>query len=1005
MRLTFGEYELDTSRCELLRGGSPCHVEPQVFDVLAYLVENRDRLVTRHELIEKIWGHSFITDSTLSSRVMAARRAIGDSGQAQRLIKTLHGRGFRFIAPVREEGGESVRAEAQVRPGRSDAAGAPALRAPPVKWSHPEPDAGEGIAGPDDLLVGRDAELDYLEELLDEAMLGARRVVFLTGEVGIGRTALLERFVESARRRGGVGVAAGQCVDQHGPGEAYMPVLEAIGRYCSQPASEGLVALLWRVAPTWLGQMPSLIGADELMLLRDRTRGPTREGMLREMVEALESWTAEHPLLLVLEDLHWSDPSTLHLLDYLARRKESARLLVVGTYRPTRPEGEGTILSSVVQELRLHGLCSERSLGPLTEEDTREYLRRRFRSPGISRSLVRLIHARTEGNPLFMRSLVDDWLRRGVLVAGAELRLRPVASESLTTEIPLTLRRLIEQQIGQHAPAEIDVLETASVAGPEFAAAAVAAGLGEDAEAVEARCERLARCGSFLSARPPEEWPEGTTSGRYAFAHHLYREVLYDRIPAGRRTRLHREIGLRLEAAYGAESPQRAAELAVHFVEGRDPARAIRYLHRAAEQCTSRGAYGEAAEQLERAMGILRQHPELPGADRLELGIVRSLGPVLIATRGWRDGDAERALVRARELAQRLEDRPELAAVLYSTATMHEIRGEYRTSQALVEECLGLGVSGDELRVQSQELLACSLFHQGAFAASFREAQQGLDHFDPDRHRTLTASHGANPGISCHYWTGLSLWFLGSPDRALRSVRAAVSMAEAAASSSHRISPEVYAARLHQHRREPHLVIGHSEMARSLADQHGFTFHFALATILRGWARAASGETDSGLRELRDGLDAHERTGAAIVRPYCLGLLAEVLGWADRPDEGLTALAEAIRLIGKHSRSFFWEAELYRLRGDLMLQRGDPYDEAEHSFRHALDVARRQSARSLELRIGISLHRLTPRLRTDESLLRSAYESFGEGRDSPDLQEAERLLFGPGPAPAPPLPV
>jgi DNA-binding winged helix-turn-helix (wHTH) protein len=520
MRYSFGQYEVDTQRRELRHDGEPRSVEPQVFDVLAYLLQHRDRLVTRRELTGAVWGHNFITSSTLGSRLMAARRAVGDSGSEQSLIRTVHGRGFRFVAPVRVHHGAEALA-----------------------------DTSEGAGGSDALFVGREAEVEHLEELLATALRGARRLVFITGEAGIGRTALVEEFLGRARARGGVGVACGQCVDQHGPGEAYMPVLEAVGRLCREPVNHDLIPLLRRHAPSWLAQLPGLLRAGELRALQGRVQGTTRERMLREMVETLEAWAAIRPLVLVVEDLQWSDPSTLHLLDLLARRREAARLLVVGSCRPTGGGAGGPRVRSLVDELSVHGLCSELALHPLTEPATLAYLERRCHPDELPAGLARLVHERAGGNPLFMRSLVDDWVRRGVLSRSeGAWRLRDTPG-SLTTEIPLTLRRLIGEQIGQRSPAEGDLLEAASVAGVEFSAGVVAAALGQGVEEVEERCERLVGEGGLLQPREPHRLPDGSLEGRYSFVHHLYREVLYDRIPPGRRARLHRQIGARLEEA------------------------------------------------------------------------------------------------------------------------------------------------------------------------------------------------------------------------------------------------------------------------------------------------------------------------------------------------------------------------------------------------------------------------------------------------------------------------
>ncbi|NOT54898.1 MAG: AAA family ATPase [Deltaproteobacteria bacterium] len=270
-----------------------------------------------------------------------------------------------------------------------------------------------------------------------------------------------------------------------------MPILEALGRLCREPGGERLIALLNQHAPTWLVQMPTLLNATELEAVQRKVQGATRERMLREMTEAIEAITAERPLVLWLEDLHWSDPSTLELLALLARRREAARLLVIGTYRPVDVIISEHPLRAMKQELQLHGQCEELAMRLLTEDAVREYLAMRFSAGALLTSplptLAHAIHERTEGNPLFMVTVVTDLLAHGT-VDGTAVELRT----------PVTIRQMIEQQLERLPPEEQRLLEVASVAGVEFSAAAVAAGGEVTLEAVEERCGACARRGQFL---------------------------------------------------------------------------------------------------------------------------------------------------------------------------------------------------------------------------------------------------------------------------------------------------------------------------------------------------------------------------------------------------------------------------------------------------------------------------------------------------------------------------
>ncbi|HET9556529.1 MAG TPA: AAA family ATPase, partial [Actinomycetota bacterium] len=374
----FGDCQLDDQRYELRRAGVPCHLEPQVFEVLAHLVRHRDRVVPRTELLDEIWGSRFVTDSALASRVKAARRAIGDSGREQGVIRTVHGRGYQFLAPVQEGAGPDP--------------------VPPVA----------GVAP-----VGREAELERLGRLYGLAEAGRRQLVFVTGEAGIGKSTLVEAFAAGVERERAGLVARGQCLEQRGGPEPYLPVFDALDRLCR--ADPGAVALLSRLAPTWLIQMPALVEPGDRDDLGRRALGGTRERMLREAAEALEAVAAERPLVLVLEDLHWADPSTVDLLEWLARRPTPARLLLVGTYRPADALAGAAPIADTGAGLRLRGLASELRLGELGVPAVATVLGRDLPGADVPEELARLVHRRTDGVPLFVVQLARAWTDAGVL--------------------------------------------------------------------------------------------------------------------------------------------------------------------------------------------------------------------------------------------------------------------------------------------------------------------------------------------------------------------------------------------------------------------------------------------------------------------------------------------------------------------------------------------------------------------------------------------------------------
>ena len=907
----FDECELDTERFELRRKGERHHVEPQVFDVLVYLVEHRDRVVTREELLAQVWGHTYVSEATLSSRLMAARKAIGDSGRTQALIRTVRGRGYQFIGEVKHDR-------------------APAADQPP----------------PPRALVGRDRELGRLQAELEAALAGKRRTVFVTGEAGVGKTTLVEAFLARAGDNATLLRARGFCLEHRGTGEPYMPVLEALGRLCGERAGAPLLAALRDRAPTWLLQLPWLLSHDEMEVVRRAALGNTPERMLRELAEALEVLTSETPLVLVLEDLHWSDVSTLDLVSRLARREEPARLLLVCTYR----QGEGSV-AELQRELRVRGRCVELPLPFLSDEGVRLQLETRLPGSAVPSTLADLVHRRTDGNPLFVECLLDSWLDRGALERtdeGWELREEP---SRLAESVPDTLRDLIDQDVARLDAGDLEVLEAASVLGTEFVAAAV------PASDVEARCSRLARDGRLVRAVAETDWG-GEVSTRFAFVHDLHRELLYDRIPPGRRATLHRSVADRLEEGYGPDAPERAAEIALHCVRGHDASGALEYLRLAGEQALQRSGPREAVRHLTDALAQLEVASGVEEPERIELSLQAMLGPALLTTAGWSSPEAEHALRRALDLSERLGDERRLATSLYGLATLMEYRGDYPASEALLARSLALDPSQRDpsADLEAHELMACSLFHQGAFDRAIEQANRGLALYEPWRVHEGAAAFGEDPAVSCNDWAGLALGCVGMFGEAEQRIEAAISMASSPGRAHARAGALIHAARLHQLRGEPDAVEREARDALALAAEQGFAYQTAVAKMLLGWALSARGAGEDGLELLRAGLEEHRAMGSEMDRPYFLGLLAEVLIAREELETARSTLAEALAATD-NGRAFFYEAELHRLLGELRLRAADGLDAAAPHFHSAVDVARKQTARTLELRAALSLAR------------------------------------------------
>jgi tetratricopeptide (TPR) repeat protein len=485
-------------------------------------------------------------------------------------------------------------------------------------------------------------------------------------------------------------------------------------------------------------------------------------------------------------------------------------------------------------------------------------------------------------------------------------------------------------------------------------------------------------------------WPDGTVSAGFRFAHDLHRTVLYDRIPAGRRARLHAAVGGRLERAYGPAAAQHAAELAAQFVAGHDHARAVGYLQAAATQALGRSAPREAIQHLETLLATLPRLPEGPERDRAELVAQMSLGPALVATRGFASPEVEAAYTRAHELCVALDRPSEQSLVLHGLAAVAEFRGRYHRSEALLTRILGLGV--DELAVEAHELLACSTFHQGAAARAVGYAERGLALYAEGGDHGYLAPYGEHPAVCCHYWAALALWFLGRPDSALAHGEQARALA--AVHTYSLASAEVQLAYLHQFRGEPSETLRWAGQALATATDHGFPIRAAQAAILGGWARAVTGTGGDGVDRLRAGLAGYLATGAELDHPYYLGLLGEALAATDAgPGRGLAVVDQAIELVGT-ARPFYYLPELHRLRGDLLARDGRRVGQAAEAYGRAMELAAGHGSRSAELRAAIRLCRLPDRARPEgaRATLGRLYHRFDEGFGTPDLLAARALL-------------
>jgi DNA-binding winged helix-turn-helix (wHTH) protein/predicted ATPase len=974
--LQFGPYRLDSGPDRLWQDSKEIALRPKSLKVLAYLARHPGRLVTKEELREQVWGTTHVSDTRLRVTVHEVRAVLGDDQDSQEYLETVPGRGYRFAATNKTTALDDARSTLDVP-----------LRVVPAP------------------VVGRERELEHLVNRFLEANRGERRLIFLGGEPGVGKTTLVNLFLQHLAGRPHTTCARGQCVMHSGTGEAYAPVLEALGRVGNEASGHALIRVLARCAPMWLVQLPALVEGEQLERLQRQVQGATRDRMVRELNDALERLTAKDTLVLVLEDLHWSDVATLDMLASIAQRPEPARLLIVGTYRSAEAIIRAPELSVMLREFKGRGLCEQLDLELLTRGDVAAYVSARIDGES-TQDVATAVYERSDGNALFMVNLLEHLIEAQAIRRRDGHWVVDGASAALT-QIPQGLRPFIERRLDALSDEDQELLEAASVVGVEFVAAAVFAGLPhsgeeEDAERIETRLESLVSHMHLIDPCGTTVWPDGTHTACYRFGHALYREGLYEQIPEARRARLHRRVGERLQAAWGGDPREMAAAVAEHFERGHDPGNAARYRRMAGERALGKHAYHEAAQHLQAALEAFGQARTLPADGdpedpvRWELEVCTALGAALAVTRGHGAPEVGKVHARTRSLIEGLDDPATQFPILFNLWTLSTSAADLTESKRLVtrmSEAVARA-DNDEMALMFHSAKLRLAFFRAEYAESADSVRHALTLYDAFRDHDVPSRYAQEePGAIALGVDAWRLWLQGCPAQAATRDREARELAKHLDSPFGRAFAWAWSLASLQFRGETaQLERRVSELHRHCAEQ-GFPTWIAWATFFEGWVAGARGNEAEGIVLMAKGLGGWRGAGLRIVEPYLLALLSEACLRAGRIESAGERLAEARAQVEK-SGERWWEAELHRLEGEVLLAAagdGDRGDRAEACFRRALEVAGRQGATSLELRAALSLSRLGNSPDAHQRL-GEVVGRFTEGHDTADLRAAQTQL-------------
>ena len=866
-----------------------------------------------------------------------------------RFIETVHRRGYRFIAVV-DEGSDQAAIEAP--------AAAPAI-------------------------VGRDAELRRLREVLAASAGGQRRTLFVTGEAGIGKTTLLEELVEeipAGPQR--ILIGRGQCIEQRRDAEPYLPVLEAL-QSLSQADSE-VVELLKRFAPTWLVRMPWLLSPAELQNLQVQLMGAGPERMLREFTTALTEIARYTPLLIVLEDLHWSDAATIDLLAALARRRDPVPLMLLGSLRRGSAGGARLPIEELLPGLTTRHDAEELALGRLDDEASRACVARRLGGEAPA-ELIAAIDRHSGGSPLFLVTAVNHAVEQGWVVSREGHWQLTITGAALDAAIPDGLRQLIEVQATAMASEDRALLEVASVVGTELTVNVLAILLGQTVTEVETALMRIVARHRCLRR---------TAAGSFELTHALHQQVLYESIEPARRRQLHLEVARALAVDRGDRAGECAAELARHCERGGDYQAAARHLATAALNARARVAETEAAALLEHALRLISQVEASPQRQRREADLWIQLG----AVRGSLFGrGAELYIVpfnRAWELSVELDDVPRMFLSRMASFGYLCVTEQFRRAEEVCHDLLRLAdrLPMPDMLAVAHAAMGSVLLGIGRLRESREHLEKALATLNPYDPSTQLFRRLEDPEILCLTGLAWALAQLGYPDQARQRCALALELGRSRAPYHH-----VYclnaAATLAVFLDEADACLEYAEATLALAQEHGFDAFLPNATLLACWARERlSGAAGAGER-LAQALEAYRRSTQRFgMLPY-LALLAETHLNGGEIAAGLAVVTAAeARMESSGERAS--EGNLLRIKALLLDRAGRDREEVERCFELALGAARRNEARLSELRVAVSYAGWLANHSTERAreTLAPVYQWFGEGLDTPDVLRARRLL-------------
>lgn len=955
-RMCFSDYSLDREAGVLLRNGEPVAIRRKLWVALCLLLEQPGQLISFEDLRTSVWPGEAISVGSVANLIYELRRLLDDDAARPRFLETIPARGVRFIAAVTTSRGEDA----------------------------------------DSFFIGREVEMRRFEEAWVRVMRGERRLVVVSGEPGLGKTCLIERFLNTVKTSDKPRVLVGRCVEREGGAEAYLPVFDMLDAWHQSECTPGEVSiadLLRELAPRWARQIAWAAPGRVASALSAAEARPSQ--MMREIAAVFETAAAKRPLVLVFEDLHWADGATVDLLMRLIARSQPASLLLVASLRPA----EAAAGEHPVMQLRAapREQLTYMDLAPLNRDEVRGCLQEMFRNaPQIAEELLDDTLRRSGGNPLLVLVLARLFIEQGVVCRGPSgwiLGQNSVATNGSPSEV----ETLVAQQLRALPDDERQLLHAAAVAGEEFDAAAVAAALGLDVEPVDTELRRQSVHTFLLREVAVSSWPDGATAGRFRFRHGLYQEALYHDLPAARRAQLHRAIAGAIERGFAVALQGVVGVLAEHFEAAGDHPRAAEYLERAGLEMISRSAIREAAQYFRRALAQIVMLPSDAQRWACEVRVRTGYGLSSALANGLDTPEVAENYAAVDRLRRQISDPDILFPTLRVFWVFELLRFGYAPMLDLCQQLHSVAeASGNTaLRALAASMSGTTRCFLGELPRAREQLELSLSLCDDPQLLPAPQVWLADARVENRCVLAWVLWLMGEHERSRALLSEAQRLATDGGHESTRGLVFWFRSSLAQLDNDVAATRSAASQLQALASESDMPVWLQIAGLVGALADLMEGDPSALELGLASLMQTEGNPSILIARAYLLGQLALAYGRRGEAAPGLALVDMALARIAENGARVS-EADLRRIRGELLDTSGQSA-EADREFVSAIEVARRQGARTLEIRaatarVAFLTRQRSRKLASARSHLARLAATFAADSQAHDVRVARALL-------------